>query len=80
MSQSYKIDAFVDYCFGFYGPDGLYAELFDAPVSRAALRAATELLIASGEDVTFDSFDREKIREIILFVRNRRELNRRAIG
>ena len=58
MSQS----GWVSYVLSFYGPDGLY------PMGATAeqVSEATKALIDRGDDVAYDSFDREKVRDIMI--------------
>ena len=61
-----NLKVFTNYVFQFYGPNGLYAHYFQNRVTKAKILAATKALIASGADFQGDSFDREKVREILL--------------
>ena len=53
---------FIPYVFDFYGPGKLYP----MGASKEQIAAATEILIKRGDDVAFDSIDREKVRDILL--------------
>lgn len=57
-----KSKNWVAYVLSFYGPDGLY------PMGATAeqVEAATKALIERGDDVAYDSFDREKVRDIMI--------------
>jgi hypothetical protein len=59
-------DAFLEYCWSFYGPKGLYAEFFrEYPVTRKELKAACDARRATEHYADGDSFDREAVREIL---------------
>lgn len=68
----------VEYVSSFYGPGGLYA--MGATPERIA--EATKVLVERGDDVAYDSVDREKVRDILIerfglvFPCERRELAR----
>lgn len=59
---------FVDYTFGFYGPNEMYAHYFTTPVTKAEIKAATLIRIKTGQ-FEGDSFDREAVRDIMLSAR-----------
>ena len=64
-------EAFIDYCNGFYGPEGLYGDFFAlAPLTRADFeRGMTALLALRAEqNIPYegDSMDRESLRDILL--------------
>lgn len=79
MTQS--IQNFVDYVFSFYAPGQEYGHFFENKLTLEEVKAAVLLLVAAkGDAFCGDSFDREETREILLFVRDRKELAKRAIG
>jgi len=53
---------FVSYVMDFYGPEGIYP----MGATIAQVSEATQILIKRGDDVAFDSFDREKVRDIMI--------------
>ena len=53
---------FLRYVAEFYGPKGIY----DMNAKEKQIREATNQLINSGQDVAFDSIDREKVRDILI--------------
>lgn len=53
---------FVTYCMDFYGPKGIYPMGATRKIVTKALKEHME----SGADVAFDSFDREKVRDIMI--------------
>lgn len=55
--------AFIDYVYGFYGPK---SDLYPMGATKKMIGEALDILIARGDDVAFDSFDREKIRDIMI--------------
>jgi hypothetical protein len=61
------VEKFAEYCNGFYGKDGIYADDLDGGVDMDEIRHAAYLvrhlspLWADG-----DSFDRERLKEILL--------------
>jgi hypothetical protein len=55
---------FVDYCYGFYGPDGIYGKDFGVAMDYHAVAAAA-LLVSRRPDFEGDSFDREKVRALL---------------
>ena len=67
----YSTEAFIDYCNGFYGPEGLYAAFFAlAPLTRADFEQGVRLLLdlRYKQRIPFegDSMDRESLRDILL--------------
>lgn len=63
--------AFIAYCEGFYGPEGLYAKFFEkAPLTRADFEQGVRLLLdlRYKQRIPFegDSMDREVLRDILL--------------
>ncbi len=67
---------FQQYIWSFYGPDGVYAEFFDPPITKAEVTAA--ILIRKRHTKEFqwsgDSTDRELVRDIMLARRGVTEL------
>lgn len=60
-----NLNEFIDYVFSFYGPGEMYANFFNRPVTKAAIKKATLVRIQTGQ-FEGDSFDREAVRDIIL--------------
>lgn len=54
-------DAFLNYVHSFYGPAGIYP--MNATIQQ--IGQALDILVQQGQDVAYDSFDREKIRDIL---------------
>lgn len=54
---------FIKYVHDFYGPD---SDLYPMGASLEQIGQALDILIARGDDVAHDSFDREKIRDIMI--------------
>jgi len=57
-----KCTEFVVYVHEFYGPDGVYP--MNATIGQ--ISEATQILLKRGDDVAFDSIDREKVRDIMI--------------
>ncbi len=55
---------FADYCYGFYGPDGIYGDDFPVPMDYETVQAAA-WLVSRRPDFEGDSFDREKVRALL---------------
>ena len=53
---------FVNYVHKFYGDGGLYP----MGATMRQIAAATQILLDRRDDVEFDSFDREKVRDILI--------------
>ena len=63
------LNQFVDYCYDFYGPGGIYP----MNVNKANILAATGILLQqyaqqSEYDFVGDSIDRERVRDIMIEV------------
>jgi hypothetical protein len=59
--------SFADYCWGFYGPGGIYGDFFDNTLTRAELDAAIEhRMLTDYGAFAADSIDREFVRDIML--------------
>lgn len=54
---------FTAYVLSFYGPD---SDLYPMGATESMVREATAILIDRGDDVAFDSIDREKVRDIMI--------------
>lgn len=72
--------AFFDYCWSFYGPDGIYGDFFGYSLTREILETAIQLYTLTAPHFVGDSFDRECVRELLLLAFNRQELAKKAIG
>ena len=63
-----KVDEFVDYCYGYYGPNGIYKQA-NYNFTLKMIRDCTMWFIRNqgylGE-FCGDSFDRERIRDFII--------------
>lgn len=63
------IDLFVDYCYGFYGKGGTYADDLNGGFTKAKVKSAVMKYIKNLGDVDTwgggDSMDRESVREIL---------------
>ena len=59
---------FFEYCWGFYGPRGLYAHFFGGKLKRRELLAAATRRVNTDE-FCGDTFDREAVRDILLAAR-----------
>ncbi len=53
---------FIDYVHSFYGARGLYP----MRATKTQIREATNILLNRGNEVIFDSVDREKVRDILV--------------
>ena len=53
---------FIEYVASFYGTGGIYP----MGATEKQIAAATEVLLARGDNVEFDSIDREKVRDIMI--------------
>ncbi|RYF12771.1 MAG: hypothetical protein EOO40_00405 [Deltaproteobacteria bacterium] len=72
---------FLDYCWSFYGKNEIYGDAFGQSLTRQELSAATALYRATaGDDFCGDSMDRECVRELLLFARDKKSLTRRALS
>lgn len=60
---------FYDYCWSYYGPGGIFADIFVHPVTKEEMTAAIALRKASVNDFQGDSIDREAVRDILLGAR-----------
>jgi hypothetical protein len=66
------MEAFVAYCWEFYGPGKLYGDFFSGTLTLAELRVACAA-VASGEGWgDGDSVDREHVRDLLLAARGKR--------
>lgn len=54
---------FIDYVLSFYGTG---SDLYPMGATESMVREATRILIDRGDDVAFDSVDREKVRDIMI--------------
>ena len=61
-------DEFIEYCWDFYRPMGLYGYFFDNSLRKSELVLAVKLRKMQG-NYAADSFDREAVRDIILQAR-----------
>lgn len=61
------VNDFIDYVISFYGPNGIYPM---KGINRTLVRKATNDLIRisniKGEEVCFDSYDREQVRDLLI--------------
>ena len=61
---------FINYCYLFYGPGGVY----DIKATKKELKAAAEILqYVPGWNFVGDSTDREHAKELVLIMRNKGE-------
>ncbi len=71
-------EEFIQYILGFYGEDGVYEDMFGEPLTEERVRHGVEkLLEMEGEpiepnsdtdlEIAFDSLDRERVRDILLY-------------
>ena len=59
------LSRFVEYVYGFYGPNGIYP----MNVNKANILAATAIVLAEGKfNFVGDSADRERVRDIMIDV------------
>lgn len=57
------LNRFVDYCYDFYGPGGIYP----MNVNKANILAATAIVMAEGKhNFIGDSIDRERVRDVMI--------------
>ena len=61
--QQGNLKEFVDYVLDFYGVDGIYA--LNA-TRRQVVQATNKLMQNPDHDFAYDSFDREKVRDILI--------------
>lgn len=54
---------FIDYVHDFYGA---HSDLYPMGATKRQIASALKTLYARGDDVIFDSIDREKIRDIMI--------------
>ena len=66
-----QINTFVDYCWDFYGPDGIYPELLPG-LTKAEIEKATTALSSNREFGAIDSRDRELCRDYLRQLHARR--------
>ena len=65
---------FINYFFGFYGSGGLYNSFFPKGITKKDIAGALEIRLKN-KKVGFvgDSFDRELVRDIMLYQRGKRD-------
>ena len=70
-----KNQEFVEYVLSFYGKGGIYADYFGTGVSKKEVEDAFKLRLKN-KKIPFDgdSFDRELVRDIMLYARGDRDL------
>ena len=68
-AQAKEKKEFVEYCWVFYGPQGVYSHFFDKPLTKKEIGAAVVLRMETG-DFAADSFDREAVRDLLLLARS----------
>lgn len=69
-SSTKPLKEFIDYCWEFYKPKGLYGEYFDRNLTKEEVKAAC-LLRSKHPTFEGDSVDREAVRDTILFARGK---------
>lgn len=78
ITEDYFQD-FIDYCWDFYGPNGIHGDFFDHKLTFEQLTLAIQLRRATASDFSADSIDREAVREILLFCRDSKSLAIKAM-
>ena len=56
------MENWIEYVYSFYGPFGIYP----MGATEGQIAEATAYLIERGDDVVYDSIDREKVRDIMI--------------
>jgi len=69
MVKDKRLSAFVNYCWKFYGPKGVYGNFFGHTLTKVELIAACELRMVSDANFCGDTVDREAVREMLIFAR-----------
>ncbi len=59
------LDNFFDYCWGFYGPNGIHGNFFNNKLTRKELRVACAARMSHPSWGDGDTVDREAVREIL---------------
>jgi hypothetical protein len=63
-----RLDSFIEYCEEFYAPNGIYGHFFENNLASLDLIRACEIVFRlTGKEFCGDSFDRERVRDLLLF-------------
>jgi hypothetical protein len=60
---------FIEYVWSFYGPEMIYGHFFNHALTKHELVACVEILKLKVNDLSYDTFDREFVRDILLTLR-----------
>lgn len=72
-NRAAKKQEFIKYVLSFYGINGLYADFFGKGVSEQEVKIALEIRLKNKTiQFDWDSFDREIIRDIMLYQKGKR--------